>query len=625
MEGAPLPPPAVLPAMPHAPDLTGAALENRYELHALIGEGTFGRVYRGRDRRLARPVAIKVIKPWWAEDPEWVRSFEREAQLLASISDPGIVQIFDVGSAPEGLYYVTELVDGESLVSRLRGGWLDPDEAAGIAEQMARALSGAHYQRVVHRDVKPANVLISSDGRVKVTDFGVARLAEGSTDGLGGTVVGTPRYMAPEQANGAAASPATDVYGVGVVLYEMLAGHPPFDGVTAVELLYRHTHEPPPPLPANVPAELCRVVARALAKAPTERFVDGAEMARALARARAAMGDRAFVGARRGRSAGSGAGAATALLDPPPEAPAPPPQEHADSPPTPPTPPGDRVPPTRVAPSYSPRHNVNPAGRRRRIALLGLVLLLAVGMGIAAVALAPGHARVPGVHGMTRSRASAVLRRAGLHAAFAHRYSKARKGTAIGQSPARGSRVQDGSDVTVTLSAGPAPVTVPSVVGRLSSDATAALTAAKLHPVVVEVPAPGVPTGQVTKEAPSAGAKLLPGTTVTLSAAEAPRWRGLTSFSGAAQANSVPFRTRGQRWRMVYDMGYGGTCALLFICSGPDATVTDVKTGQTIQHFGLDEGTNRVWTFTSGPGTYQIAITPGSDNARFTVQVEDRY
>ena len=307
--------------MPHAPDLTGAALDDRYELHALIGEGTFGRVYRGRDRRLARPVAIKVIKPWWAEDPEWVRSFEREAQLLASISDPGIVQIFDVGSAPEGLYYVTELVDGESLVSRLRGGWLDPDEAADIAEQMARALSSAHFQRVVHRDVKPANVLISSDGRVKVTDFGVARLAEGSTDGLGGTVVGTPRYMAPEQANGAAPSPATDVYGVGVVLYEMLAGRAPFDGVTAVELLHRHLHDAPPPLPAQVPPELRRVVARALAKEPAERFTDGEAMARALVRARAEIDERELVGHRRGAGAAGG----VALLDRPPAAAPPPP------------------------------------------------------------------------------------------------------------------------------------------------------------------------------------------------------------------------------------------------------------------------------------------------------------
>ena len=306
--------------MPHAPDLTGAALDGRYELHALIGEGTFGRVYRGRDRRLARPVAIKVIKPWWAEDPEWRRSFEREAQLLASVSDPGIVQIFDVGSAPEGLYYVTELVDGESLVSRLRGGWLDPDEAADIGEQIARALSCAHYQRVVHRDVKPANVLLSSDGRVKVTDFGVARLAEGSTDGLGGTVVGTPRYMAPEQANGAAPSPATDVYGVGVVLYEMLAGHPPFEGVTAVELLNRHLHEAPPPLPAHVPAELSGIVARALAKEQSERYADGAEMARALARARAEIDERELIRARRGAAAGGG----VAVLDRPPAPPSPP-------------------------------------------------------------------------------------------------------------------------------------------------------------------------------------------------------------------------------------------------------------------------------------------------------------
>src|SRR5256885_7532992 len=117
------------PFMPQAPDLIGLALDGRYELHALIGEGTFGRVYRGRDRRLARPVAVKVIKPWWAEDPDWVRTFEREAQLLASVSDPGFVQIYDVGAAPEGLYYVAELVEGESLARRLRRGRLSAAEA----------------------------------------------------------------------------------------------------------------------------------------------------------------------------------------------------------------------------------------------------------------------------------------------------------------------------------------------------------------------------------------------------------------------------------------------------------------------------------------------------------------
>src|SRR5580693_10640479 len=214
--------------MPHVPDLSGSALDDRYELHAVIGEGAFGRVYAGRDRRLERPVAVKVIKPWWAEDPSWVSDFERETRLLARISDPGIVQIFDVGHAPEGRYYVSELVSGGNLAQRLRRGSIAPWQAAGIAAQLCRALASAHAQRIVHRDVKPPNILLSSSGQVKVGDFGVARLAEGSTDGTAATIVGTPRYMSPEQARGRRATPATDVYSVGVVLYEMLAGRPPF-------------------------------------------------------------------------------------------------------------------------------------------------------------------------------------------------------------------------------------------------------------------------------------------------------------------------------------------------------------------------------------------------------------
>src|SRR5437588_1749711 len=154
---------------PRAPDLSGCALDGRYELHAVIGEGTFGRVYRGRDRRLARAVAVKVIKPWWAEDPDWVRRFEREAQLTARVIDPRIVQIFDVGQAEEGLYYVAELVDGESVAARVRHGPLPPRDARDIAEQLCRALGSAHAQRVVHGDIKPANVLVSSRGLVKVS------------------------------------------------------------------------------------------------------------------------------------------------------------------------------------------------------------------------------------------------------------------------------------------------------------------------------------------------------------------------------------------------------------------------------------------------------------------------
>src|ERR1700722_10094125 len=218
----------ILFLMLRTPDLCGRALDGRYELQALIGEGAFGRVYRGADLRLERPVAVKVIKPWWAEDSVWVERFQREAQMLARVSGPGIVQIYDIGHAEEGPYYVAELVEGESLAERLRRGPLPAQEARTIAEQLCRALASAHAQGVVHCDVKPANVLLSADGVVKVGDFGVARLAEGTSQALTATVAGTPRYMAPEQARGRATTPATDVYSAGVVLYEMLAGRPPF-------------------------------------------------------------------------------------------------------------------------------------------------------------------------------------------------------------------------------------------------------------------------------------------------------------------------------------------------------------------------------------------------------------
>src|SRR5947209_3182990 len=144
--------------MPIAPDFAGSALAGRYELHAVIGEGTFGRVYRGRDRRLQRAVAIKVIKPWWGEDPDWAGRFEREAQLLARVSHPGVVQIYDVGQSEEGLFYVAELVEGESLAARLRHGALPPREAARIGVALCRALDHMHRCGVVHGDIKPANV-----------------------------------------------------------------------------------------------------------------------------------------------------------------------------------------------------------------------------------------------------------------------------------------------------------------------------------------------------------------------------------------------------------------------------------------------------------------------------------
>ena len=211
---------------------------------------------------------MKVIKPWWAEDSAWVERFQREAQLLARVSDPGIVQVFDIGHAEEGPYYVAELVEGESLAERLRR-WPAQPRRGPLGRRAAyRALASAHAQGVVHCDVKPANVLLAADGTVKVGDFGVARLAEGTSQAPSATVAGTPRYMSPEQARGRPTTAATDVYSAGVVLYEMLAGEPPFVQRLAVELGLRHLQDEPPPLPARVPPALREVVERALAEGP---------------------------------------------------------------------------------------------------------------------------------------------------------------------------------------------------------------------------------------------------------------------------------------------------------------------------------------------------------------------
>jgi eukaryotic-like serine/threonine-protein kinase len=525
--------------MLRAPDLSGSALDGRYELHELIGEGAFGRVYRGLDRRLARTVAVKVIKPWWAEDSDWVQRFQREAQLLARISDPGIVQIYDIGHAASGPYYVAELVDGESLAERLRRGPLPAAESRAIAEQLAHALAGAHAQGIVHCDVKPANVLITVVGKVKVGDFGVARLAEGTSQAPSATVAGTPRYMSPEQARGQPTGPATDVYSAGVVLYEMLAGEPPFAYGSAVELGLRHVQEEPPPLGVEVPAALREVVARALAKDPGERYRDGAAMADAL---RAMGPSETLETVKLDRSAAPTVVAATAAT------------RVMDS--------GSGSGAGSSAPPSAPGRGAGKSSRRpRRIALVGTLLALGVGVLLAVVLLlATGsgvaHTSVPQMRGLPRGGVEARAQRLHVHTAFTASHSVTAAGIAIAQDPSAGARVTDGATVHVVLSSGP-------------------------------------------------------------------QWRALTTFTGANDGESVPFRILGAKWRVVYRMAYVGSCTLLFVCFGPSAEVNNLTTGASFGGFELGEGSTETHTFDSGPGLYRLLISAGHDSARWSMTVED--
>jgi serine/threonine-protein kinase len=565
--------------MPSAPEATGLVLDGRYELQAVVGEGSFGRVYRARDRRLDRVVAVKVIKPWWAEDPAWARAFEREARLLARVSDPAIVQIFDVGQSRAGLYYVAELIDGESLAERLERGPLPSAEARQLAEQLCRALGRAHAERVVHRDVKPANVLISSDGRVKLGDFGVARLAEGSTGGTAG-VVGTPRYMAPEQARGNKTTPATDVYSAGVVLYEMLSGAPPFSGSSAIDIALSHLQDAPPPLPPGVPSELRQIVERALVKDPSARYRDGREMASALARAR---GTERPIGSPRRDEA------------------------------------------TLVARKLTPRRRFNPAARRRSLALLGLVGLLLAGMILAAVLLAPpARVRMPRLYGMTRAAIVSRAERLQLRTSFTTRYAPSAAGRAIAQRPSPGTRIDQGATVNAVLSAGPPPVEVPRLSGEQSASAQSILGSLGLRANVSSVPAPGTAPGSVVSQTPDAGRYLRPHATVSLTVAETPQWRVVTSVASSAGQASVPFRIRGEHWRIVYRMDYVGMCSLIFFCDGPNAQVVRTNRG-SVDRFGLSDGGRQTRVLHSGPGVYRLQITPGSDTARWSAEVEDYY
>jgi hypothetical protein len=625
--------------MPRTPDLAGRALDGRYELHDVLGEGAFGRVYRGFDRRLARAIAVKVIKPWWAEDDAWVERFEREARLLARVSDPGVVQIFDIGHAQEGPYYVAELVEGESLAERLRAGPLPPEQARSVAAQLCRALASAHAQGVVHCDVKPANVLLGLDGCVKVGDFGVARLAAATSQGSSATIAGTPRYMSPEQARGRPTTAATDVYSAGVVLYEMLAGEPPFAQGSPVELGLRHLQDRPPPLPDTVPAQLREVVDVALAKAPSERYRDGAAMAAALdalASVNAGLADALPVnaGPRRPRAPASLVGeaeephtttgetaTAATLLTPERATP-----ERAQTRVLDPAAANTRVRP-RDGGAGEPVHGGPRVHRRRRLAL-PVALLLAIGGGLALFLFlrATPRTTVPELQGLPRGGVEARAQRLHVRPVFATHHSEtAAPGIAIAQSPRAGARIADGSPVHVVLSSGPPPVSVPGVVGQPEGAAESALAGAGLRYAVTMVAAPGSEPNAVTLQSPSSNATVARGTTVALSVAEEPRWRALTTFSGVEEGRSVPFRILGSRWRVTYSMSYEDTCLLLFVCFGPSAHAQNLRDGSSVGSFELGEGEGQTHVFDSGPGLYRLTVSGGHDPARWSMTVEDYY
>ena len=436
-------------------------LNGRYELHRRIGRGGMAEVYLARDRLLDRLVAIKILFPEFATDPAFVARFRREAQSAANLNHPNIVGVYDWGKERGTYYIVMEYVDGRSVSEMIRtDGPLDPKRAAALAADVAAGLGYAHGKGVVHRDVKPGNILIAKDGEVKVADFGIAwAMASNGEENLtqAGSVMGTATYFSPEQAQGKQVDPRSDLYSLGVVLYEMVSGAPPYSGETPVAIAYKHVQEPLPPLRdrvADLPRDFEAVTNKALAKDIGSRYQSAADLRADLL---------AFAA---GRPVSARRAAAPVVVPAPlPLHPVPPP--HPDP----------------VVEPPHPRDDYERGGRSSAWFFVAIVVLLGV-LGILLVAFGrqlgifddtTAQVQVPSVVGELEDVARQRLENQDLRVQIETEESDVREGEVLRQDPAADTTVDEGAVITLVVSAGLDTAEIPNLFDVDVNDARARL------------------------------------------------------------------------------------------------------------------------------------------------------
>ena len=501
-------------------------VDNRYVLSGLLGGGGMGKVYLACDEVLDRDVALKVLREQYAESDEFVERFEREAKAAASLNHPNIVSVYDRGKTGDGAYYIAmEHVPGGTLKDRiLKEGPLGPGEAARIGAQVADALGVAHAGGIVHRDVKPQNVLLTAGGDAKVADFGIARAASATSLSNSSLVLGTAHYMSPEQAMGDPLGPASDLYSLGVVLYEALTGEVPFDADSAVGVAMKHVTEPPrAPGEVNpaVPGTLEAVVMKLLAKDPEDRYPGPAELIADLHRAGEGLPP-IFAAEPAAPREEAAAGTETELLAAPAAVPGGPGVARRASPPS-----------TR-------------RWHRARLVVAVLVALLAV-LGVAGAvlsegpggpvlgsleeagqALGLGKGEVPKVEGMTEEEARGRLLEEGFGVRVEHRQSSREdEGRVLEQSVPAGREADRGSRVALAVGNGPRSVETPELFGLTFEEAKERLEKAGLEVGEREEAASEeVPEGEVSGQDPAAGKEAEAGTEVVLTISSGPPAQG---------------------------------------------------------------------------------------------------